>query len=165
MELRKGVPAQTGVAHEKPTTSGCPKLRTSERTRREKLGFLDERPSFKPQIIQQVPDFSRLHKALQTEGLRKSQSKDVIKCQPFNLRTSALPARRSRTSAESSQVKPLLTIGACKNSFTSFISLVALMHLFIIYLVLVKCNDFICFHFKTFLLSAVVFTTFKTHHV
>nr|XP_040056294.1 protein FAM161B isoform X2 [Gasterosteus aculeatus aculeatus] len=115
VELRKGVPAQTGVAHEKPTTSGCPKLRTSERTRREKLGFLDERPSFKPQIIQQVPDFSRLHKALQTEGLRKSQSKDVIKCQPFNLRTSALPARRSRTSAESSQVPEISKLNRSKS--------------------------------------------------
>ncbi|XP_037341587.2 protein FAM161B isoform X2 [Pungitius pungitius] len=115
VELRSRVPTQTEVGHEKPTVSGCPKLRTSERTRREKLGFLDERPSFQPQIIQQVPDFSRLHRALQTEGLRKSQRKDVIKCQPFNLRTSALPARQSRTSPENSQVPEISKLSRSKS--------------------------------------------------
>lgn len=90
---------------ENSTVSCSPKLRTAERTRKEKLGFLDEKPSFQPKIIHQVPDFSRLHKALQTEALRKTQSKDVTKCQPFYLRTSALPARQSRMSPVKSQVK------------------------------------------------------------
>ncbi|XP_068195502.1 protein FAM161B [Antennarius striatus] len=78
------------------SASGSPKLCIAERNRKEKLGFLYESPTFHPKIIQQVPNFSRLHKALQTEGLRKTQSKDEIKCQPFHLRTSALPARRYR---------------------------------------------------------------------
>ncbi|XP_077412377.1 protein FAM161B [Vanacampus margaritifer] len=81
-----------------------PKLRIAERTRMEKLPFLDEKPSFQPKINQQVPDFKRLHKALQTESLRTSQSKDLTKCQPFYLRTSALPARQNKPSPEKSQM-------------------------------------------------------------
>lgn len=96
------------VRHESSPVSGSSKLRTAERTRKEKLGFLYERPSFQPKIIHQVPDFSRLHKELQTDALRKTQSKEVIKCQPFYLRTSVLPARRSRMSPENSQVKHFL---------------------------------------------------------
>uniref|UniRef100_A0AAQ6IKF3 FAM161 centrosomal protein B n=2 Tax=Anabas testudineus TaxID=64144 RepID=A0AAQ6IKF3_ANATE len=92
------------VRQENPTASGSPKLRTAERTRTAKLGFLDEKLSFHPKIIQNVPDFSRLHKALQTEVLRKTQIKDVTKCQPFCLRTSALPARQRTMSPENSQV-------------------------------------------------------------
>ncbi|XP_038584617.1 protein FAM161B [Micropterus salmoides] len=106
-EICRQASTWTTVGYENPTVSVSSKLRTAERTRKEKLGFLDERPSFQPKIIHQVPDFSRLHKALQTEGLRKTQSKDVkdvIKCQPFFLRTSALPARQSRMSPENSQV-------------------------------------------------------------
>lgn len=99
------VSTQTMVRQENPTASGSPKLRTAERTRTAKLGFLDEKLSFHPKIIQNVPDFSRLHKALQTEVLRKTQIKDVTKCQPFCLRTSALPARQRTMSPENSQVK------------------------------------------------------------
>ncbi|XP_033980885.1 protein FAM161B [Trematomus bernacchii] len=114
-ELGRQVPTQTAVPHENRTVSGSPKLRTAERNRKEKLGFLDERPSFQPKILQRVPDFSRLHKALQTEGLRKSQSKDMIKCQPFFLRTSALPARQSRTSPEKSQLPTKSNISRSKS--------------------------------------------------
>ncbi|KAJ4939165.1 hypothetical protein JOQ06_028626 [Pogonophryne albipinna] len=114
-ELGRQVPTQTAVPHENRTVSGSPKLRTAERNRKEKLGFLDERPSFQPKILQRVPDFSRLHKALQTEGLRKSQSKDMIKCQPFFLRTSALPARQSRTSPEKSQLPTKTNISRSKS--------------------------------------------------
>uniref|UniRef100_A0A8C6SY28 FAM161 centrosomal protein B n=1 Tax=Neogobius melanostomus TaxID=47308 RepID=A0A8C6SY28_9GOBI len=67
-----------------------PKLRTADRTRRERIGFLDESPSFQPKIIHRVPDFSRLHRALQRET---TQAKDTTKCLPFHLRTSALPER------------------------------------------------------------------------
>lgn len=88
---------QATVREQNPTRNG-PKLRTAERTRREKLGFLDKKPSFQPKIIHQVPDFSTLHKALQTEALKKMQSKDVTKCRPFFLRTSARPARQSMMS-------------------------------------------------------------------
>ncbi|GLD62431.1 protein FAM161B isoform X1 [Lates japonicus] len=91
-ELKDLEEVHTETAQPENSTVSCsPKLRTAERTRKEKLGFLDEKPSFQPKIIHQVPDFSRLHKALQTEALRKTQSKDVTKCQPFYLRTSALP--------------------------------------------------------------------------
>ncbi|XP_029316395.1 protein FAM161B [Cottoperca gobio] len=114
-ELCRQVPTQTTGRHESLTVSSSLKLRTAERTRREKLGFLDERPSFQPKIIQRVPDFSRLHKALQTEALRKTQSKDVIQCQPFHLRTSALPARQSRVSPEKSQVPKISKLSRSKS--------------------------------------------------
>ncbi|KAI9516000.1 hypothetical protein NQZ68_020528 [Dissostichus eleginoides] len=114
-ELGRQVPTQTAVPHENRTVSGSPKLRTAERNRKEKLGFLDERPSFQPKILQRVPDFSRLHIALQTEGLRKSQSKDMIKCQPFFLRTSALLARQSTTSPEKSKLPTKSNISRSKS--------------------------------------------------
>ncbi|XP_034530908.1 protein FAM161B isoform X2 [Notolabrus celidotus] len=100
-DLRKQLTALTTVRQENPAVSGNPKLRTADRTRKEKLRFLDEKPSFQPKINPQVPDFSRLHRALQTERLRKTQSKDGIKCQPFHLRTSA---RGSKMSTETSQI-------------------------------------------------------------
>lgn len=99
------VSTQTTVQQENHTASGGPKLRTAERSRIKRLEFLDEKPSFRPKIIHKVPDFSRLHKALQTEVLKKAQIQDVTKCQPFCLRTSALPARQSRMSPENPQVK------------------------------------------------------------
>lgn len=108
-ELSSKVHVQTTL-FENPTASGGPRLRTAERSKKEKLGFLDEKPSFHPKIIHQVPDFSRLHKALQTEVLRKPEIKDVTKCQPFHLRTSALPARQSRLSLENSKVKCFLLL-------------------------------------------------------
>ncbi|XP_061552117.1 protein FAM161B isoform X1 [Phycodurus eques] len=84
--------------HEKP------KLRIADCTRMEKMGFLYEKPSFQPKINRQVPDFSQLHKALQTDGRRTSLTQDMTKCQPFYLRTSALPARQSKPTPEKSQI-------------------------------------------------------------
>ncbi|KAM4625886.1 protein FAM161B [Polymixia lowei] len=89
--------------NENHTQTGSPKLRSAERTKKEMLAFLDEKPSFQPKINPQVPDFSRLHKAFQTEALRKAESKDVTQCRPFHLRTSTLPTRQSRMSPENSQ--------------------------------------------------------------
>ncbi|KAM7402983.1 hypothetical protein PAMA_003758 [Pampus argenteus] len=100
---------------ENPAASGRLRLRTAERSKKEKLGFLDEKPSFQPKIIHEVPDFSRLHKALQTEALRKTQSKDVTRCQPFYLRTSALPARQRKLSPENSQVPNMSNISRSKS--------------------------------------------------
>ncbi|XP_062295754.1 protein FAM161B [Scomber scombrus] len=115
------VQSQTTL-HENPTATGRPRLRTAERSKKEKLGFLDEKPSFQPKIIHQVPDFSRLHKALQTEVLRKTQIKDMTKCQPFHLRTSALPTRQSRLSLESSKVPNISNLRRSK-SFGALTSL------------------------------------------
>uniref|UniRef100_A0AAV2JEA6 Protein FAM161B n=1 Tax=Knipowitschia caucasica TaxID=637954 RepID=A0AAV2JEA6_KNICA len=83
------------------SASEGPRLRTADRTRRERVGFLDESPSFQPKIIHQVPDFCRLHKALQKET---TQTKETTRCQPFHLRTSALPVRQSKGSPQQSQV-------------------------------------------------------------
>lgn len=101
---RPSYPTVTAARGNSTAASAARTRGSAQRARKEKLRFLYDRPSFQPQIIQQVPDFSRLHKELQTENLRKTQRKDVIKCQPFCLRTSALPARRRRTSTEMSQV-------------------------------------------------------------
>ncbi|KAM3871363.1 protein FAM161B [Diretmus argenteus] len=80
-----------------------PKPRTAERTKKEMLAFLDERSCFQPKINSQVPDFNRLHKMLQTEGMRKTEGRDVTKCQPFHLWTSTLPTRQSSTNPKTSQ--------------------------------------------------------------
>ncbi|XP_035023964.1 protein FAM161B [Hippoglossus stenolepis] len=114
-EVSRTVHTQTTVRQENSSAPCMPKLRTAKRTRKEKLGFLDEKPSFQPKIIQQVPDFRRLHKALQTEVLRKSQSKDVTKCQPFSLRTSALPERQRKMSPEKSQEPKLSHLSRSKS--------------------------------------------------
>ncbi|KAM9777603.1 LOW QUALITY PROTEIN: protein FAM161B [Neosynchiropus ocellatus] len=90
-------------APERPTIPMTPNLRTAERARREKPGFLYEKPSFHPNIIRQVPDFQRLHRNLQTDGLRRPQSTDGTKCQPFILRTSARPTRQRRMSVDNIQ--------------------------------------------------------------
>lgn len=93
------------AASTKSSPLSCgPKLHTAERSRKEKLESLYEAPSFKPQIIQQVPDFNKLHKILQKEFLRKPQSADGTKCKPFYLRTSDLPARKHSVSLENSEV-------------------------------------------------------------
>ncbi|XP_061898068.1 protein FAM161B isoform X2 [Entelurus aequoreus] len=107
------------IEREKPAAFERTKSRTAERTRREKLGFLDEKPSFQPKINHQVPDFSRLHKALQTERMRKSPVKDVIRCQPFYLRTSALPVRQKKQSPEKSQISGNLNRSKSCGALTS----------------------------------------------
>ncbi|KAK0136396.1 Protein FAM161B [Merluccius polli] len=85
------------------TQASSSKPRCSEHTKKQMLGFLDEKPSFKPRISQQVPDFSTRHKAFQTEVLRKAERKDSTKCQPFHLRTSALSLRQSTAKPANSQ--------------------------------------------------------------
>ncbi|KAK5614448.1 hypothetical protein CRENBAI_024361 [Crenichthys baileyi] len=106
-EVCRNIQTRIALKQQNPAQAGCQKLRSADHTRTKKLGFLDQKPSFKPKIIPQVPDFKKLHKALQTEALEKKQSQDVTKCQPFFLRTSALPARKSMKSPESSQVSKI----------------------------------------------------------
>ncbi|AWP16560.1 putative protein FAM161B [Scophthalmus maximus] len=113
-EVCRTVHAQATVRQENSSAPLIPKRRSAEHTRKEKLGFLDEKPSFQPKIIPQVPDFSRLHKALQTEALRKTESRDVTKCRPFHLRTSALPERQRMMSPKKSQ-EPKLSLSRSKS--------------------------------------------------
>ncbi|XP_037550500.1 protein FAM161B [Nematolebias whitei] len=79
-------------------------IRSADLSRKQKLGFLNEKPSFQPKIIHKVPNFSRLHKALRTEAPDRTQRKEATTCQPFFLRTSALPAKKNAESPETSQV-------------------------------------------------------------
>ncbi|XP_005724105.1 protein FAM161B [Pundamilia nyererei] len=113
-EVCRKVHSQATVREENPTRNGL-KLRTAERTRKEKLRFLDEKPSFHPKIIHEIPDFSMLHKALQTETQKKMQSKDVTKCQPFVLRTSSRPPRQSRTSPVHLQAPKMSNLSRSKS--------------------------------------------------
>ncbi|XP_047201278.1 protein FAM161B isoform X2 [Girardinichthys multiradiatus] len=106
-EVCRNIHTQIILKQQNLAQAGCQKLRSADHTRRKKLGFLDQEPSFKPRIIPQVPDFKKLHKDLQTEALEKKQSQDVTKCQPFFLRTSALPERKSLKIPESSQVSKI----------------------------------------------------------
>ncbi|KAM8834366.1 protein FAM161B isoform 2-T2 [Synchiropus picturatus] len=100
---KKPTPKAATNQQEAPEKPMAPKLRTADRARKEKMGFLYEKPSFHPNIIRQVPDFQRLHRNLQTDGLRRPHSTDGTKCQPFILRTSARPVRQRRMSVDSMQ--------------------------------------------------------------
>ncbi|KAM3594290.1 uncharacterized protein V6R79_005180 [Siganus canaliculatus] len=113
--LCRQVPTQTAVLEKSPAARGSLKVRAAERTKKEKLGFLYEEPSFQPRIIQKVPDFNKLHKALQSEAMRKAQSKDETRCQPFYLRTSVLPKRQSRMSLECSQEPKISSLTRSKS--------------------------------------------------
>lgn len=93
-----------------PCRVGIPKLYTAERAGRKKTEILDVEPSFQPKILHQVPNFSKLHKALLNESLRKIKSNDTTRCQPFFLRTSSLPTRKRRKSLETLQVRAWLLV-------------------------------------------------------
>uniref|UniRef100_A0A096MCQ2 FAM161 centrosomal protein B n=1 Tax=Poecilia formosa TaxID=48698 RepID=A0A096MCQ2_POEFO len=109
-EGKKNVQLQIASTQQNPAQAGCPKVRSADH-----LGFLDEEPTFKPKIIPDVPDFKSLHKALQREALEKKQSQDVTRCQPFFLRTSALPARKYKKPPETSQVSKMNNLGRSKS--------------------------------------------------
>ncbi|XP_020569613.1 protein FAM161B [Oryzias latipes] len=94
---------------------GRPKLYTAERASRKKTEFLDVKPSFQPKILHQVPNFSKLHKALMNESLRKIKSNEATKCQPFFLRTSSLPSRTRRKSLEPLQLPTMTNLSRSKS--------------------------------------------------
>ncbi|PWA16511.1 hypothetical protein CCH79_00004503 [Gambusia affinis] len=114
-EVCRNVQTRIASKQQNPAQAGCLKLCSVDHTRKKKLGFLDEKPSFKPKIIPEVPDFKSLHKALQKQALEKKQSQDVTRCQPFFLRTSALPARKHKETPETSQVSKMNNLGRSKS--------------------------------------------------
>ncbi|XP_069771569.1 protein FAM161B [Narcine bancroftii] len=67
---------------------------SSMRTRQEKLGFLEEKPKFKPRINPGIPDFTKLYNAFQRKARR--ETKETTKCVPFELQTSKLPSHQNR---------------------------------------------------------------------
>ncbi|KAG7275430.1 hypothetical protein CRUP_033163 [Coryphaenoides rupestris] len=100
---REPIKSSTAPDGTRNAPASVSKPRCSERTKKQILGFLDEKPSFKPKISQEVPDFNSRHKAFQAETLRKMKSKDSTKCQPFRLWTSTLSIRQSTAKPVSSQ--------------------------------------------------------------
>uniref|UniRef100_A0A4W4GH21 FAM161 centrosomal protein B n=1 Tax=Electrophorus electricus TaxID=8005 RepID=A0A4W4GH21_ELEEL len=67
----------------------CP-TRTAQRTKSKVLGFLEQKPSFRPKINAEVPDFDKLYQAFQSKLQERAEQREITLCQPFQLRTSAL---------------------------------------------------------------------------
>ncbi|KAJ7990706.1 hypothetical protein DPEC_G00289700 [Dallia pectoralis] len=78
---------------ENQTRTGNPEPSTAQRTKKEVLAFLYQKPTFQPKTNSLVPDFDRLHKAFQRQALRRAERTDITKCQPFHLRTSTMSSR------------------------------------------------------------------------
>ncbi|KAL4613149.1 protein FAM161B isoform X2 [Arapaima gigas] len=74
---------------------GTLEMSSTQQVRRKVLGFLDEKPNFKPCTNPNVPDFERLHRAFQKKASRRAEHKEVTRCQPFQLLTSKIPPRES----------------------------------------------------------------------
>ncbi|XP_028827910.1 protein FAM161B isoform X2 [Denticeps clupeoides] len=85
------------------TTAEKREFRGGQRSKNKALAFLDVRPSFHPKTNARVPDFDRLHQAFQREAVKRAVRKDATRCQPFQLRTSALPPRQRTSSLEKHQ--------------------------------------------------------------
>ncbi|KAJ8288819.1 hypothetical protein COCON_G00014780 [Conger conger] len=97
--------------------------RSADRTKKQALGLLEEKPTFKPTTNAKVPDFDRLYRAFQKEALRRAEMKDVTRCQPFKLRTSDLPQRQSQKKTELSQEELGKTYLKRSHSFSGITSL------------------------------------------
>ncbi|XP_058254314.1 protein FAM161B isoform X2 [Hemibagrus wyckioides] len=74
--------------------------RSSQRSKTKVLGFLEQSPSFRPKTNAKVPDFEKLHQAFQKEAMERTERREVTLCHPFQLRTSALQPRHSRSSTD-----------------------------------------------------------------
>ncbi|XP_035388592.1 protein FAM161B isoform X2 [Electrophorus electricus] len=74
----------------------CP-TRTAQRTKSKVLGFLEQKPSFRPKINAEVPDFDKLYQAFQSKLQERAEQREITLCQPFQLRTSALQPRQSKS--------------------------------------------------------------------
>lgn len=77
---------------------------TTQITKNKLLGFLQQTPSFQPKINTKVPDFDKLYQVFQKEMMTRVERKEVTICQPFQLHTSALRQRNSRSSLDQSAV-------------------------------------------------------------
>nr|XP_023684106.1 protein FAM161B [Paramormyrops kingsleyae] len=100
-----------------------PETCSAQRTKKTVLGFLNEKPTFQPRTNLRVPDFDRLHRTFQKEALRRAEKKDVTRCQPFQLRTSALPPRQNQRSHEEPEVSSSKNPIRRSNSFSGITSL------------------------------------------
>lgn len=78
--------------------------RSSQRTKNKVLGFLEQSPSFRPKTNAKVPDFDKLHQTFQKEAMERTERRGVTLCQPFQLRTSTLQPRQSRSGTVKSPV-------------------------------------------------------------
>ncbi|MGH0183777.1 UNVERIFIED_CONTAM: hypothetical protein FKN15_013198 [Acipenser sinensis] len=73
------------------------------KTKKKTLGYLDKEPTFHPRTNPEVPNFERLYRAFQKEAMRRKEQTESTKCKPFQLRTSNLPPRQSRSTEDAQQ--------------------------------------------------------------
>ncbi|XP_041131332.1 LOW QUALITY PROTEIN: protein FAM161B-like [Polyodon spathula] len=73
------------------------------KTKKKTLGYLDKEPTFQPRTNPEVPNFERLNRAFQKEAMRRKEQIESTKCKPFQLRTSNLPPRQSRSTEHAQQ--------------------------------------------------------------
>ncbi|XP_033857168.3 protein FAM161B-like isoform X1 [Acipenser ruthenus] len=73
------------------------------KTKKKTLGYLDKEPTFQPRTNPEVPNFERLYRAFQKEAMRRKEQTESTKCKPFQLRTSNLPPRQSRSTEDAQQ--------------------------------------------------------------
>ncbi|KAM9294349.1 protein FAM161B [Gastrophryne carolinensis] len=81
-----------------------PGLRTSQKSKQQRLAFLQQNPTFQPRTNQAVPDFQRLHRNFQKLSLERQQVPEPTQTKPFKLRTSQRD-RPKRQHAQSEQDK------------------------------------------------------------
>ncbi|MBN3273761.1 F161B protein, partial [Polyodon spathula] len=98
-DLLKSSSAPIQVQPQKRELDKSSALKTKKKT----LGYLDKEPTFQPRTNPEVPNFERLYRAFQKEAMRRKEQIESTKCKPFQLRTSNLPPRQSRSTENAQQ--------------------------------------------------------------
>ncbi|XP_062863654.1 protein FAM161B [Trichomycterus rosablanca] len=118
---------ETLKASSAPIQSQCTRANlqanTAQITKSKLLGFLQQTPSFQPKINTKVPDFNKLYQGFQKEVMERGERKEVTVCQPFQLLTSTLRQRNSRSSLDKSTKATSIDSLKRSNSFGGLTSL------------------------------------------
>ncbi|XP_073725638.1 protein FAM161B-like [Misgurnus anguillicaudatus] len=67
--------------------------RSAQKTKSKMLGYLDQRPSFRPKTNTAVPDFDKLYQAFQQKAMEAAERRDVTHCKPFQFHTTTQQPR------------------------------------------------------------------------
>ncbi|KAG1972301.1 protein FAM161B [Pimephales promelas] len=94
--------------------------RSAQKSKSKKLGYLDQKLSFRPKTNAAVPDFDKLYQAFQQKAMETAERRDVTQCKPFRLRTSTLqPRHRSPENTQKSTDKTSLKRSSSLGGLTS----------------------------------------------
>lgn len=90
--------AQSSLPSNMKTRSGTTKYFTSgEKTKRVKEELkVRKKKSFKPEILDTIPDFEELHRKFERELAERKTVNNRTICEPFNLQTGKIPQRRNK---------------------------------------------------------------------